>query len=178
MKNFHLLLFLIVLITACSQQSEPKSQADYLQEQLLQYGHRNWIVVVDAAYPLQSKPGIKTILSNKSHEETLKEVLHILRAQKHVKPNIFLDRELDFIEEKSAPGISKCRKQLMDIIDPFSIEKVPHESLIQQLDSASQLFEILVIKTDMDLPYTSVFLQLDCKYWNEHAEEELRNSMK
>ena len=27
------------------------------------YGHRNWIVVADSAYPAQSKPGIETVVS-------------------------------------------------------------------------------------------------------------------
>jgi hypothetical protein len=34
-----------------------------LRESLPLYGHRNWIVVADAAYPAQSKHGIETVLA-------------------------------------------------------------------------------------------------------------------
>lgn len=31
--------------------------------------------------------------------------------------------------------------------------------------------------TNMTLPYTSVFLQLDCAYWKREAEQQLRARM-
>jgi hypothetical protein len=39
---------------------------DILTERLSLYGHRNWIVVVDAAYPAQTSQGIETILCEDS----------------------------------------------------------------------------------------------------------------
>ena len=45
------------------------------------------------------------------------------------------------------------------------------------LDEAGQTFRVLIIKTDMTLPYTSVFLQLDCGYWTAEAEKRLRETM-
>jgi len=35
-------------------------------------------------------------------------------------------------------------------------------------------FNVLIIKTNLTLPYTSVFFQLECGYWNAAAEENLR----
>jgi hypothetical protein len=40
------------------------------------------------------------------------------------------------------------------------------------------MFRILIVKTDMIIPYTSVFFELDCGYWNAEAEGRLRGSMK
>jgi len=36
---------------------------------------------------------------------------------------------------------------------------------------------VLVIKTDMTIPYTSVFFELDCGYWDSDAEKRLREGM-
>ena len=35
-----------------------------LADRLPAYGHRNWIVVADAAYPAQAKDGIETIVAD------------------------------------------------------------------------------------------------------------------
>ena len=45
-----------------------------LEERLPYFGHRNWIVIADSAYPLQSGPGIETIISNESQIETVRHV--------------------------------------------------------------------------------------------------------
>jgi len=37
---------------------------------------------------------------------------------------------------------------------------------------------VVIIKTDLVLPYTSVFMRLDCGYWSAEAESKLRDSMK
>jgi hypothetical protein len=49
-----------------------------------------------------------------------------------------------------------------------------HEGIIQELDAAAKLFNVLIIKTDLAIPYTSVFFQLECGYWNGEAEKNLR----
>lgn len=35
----------------------------------------------------------------------------------------------------------------------------------------------MIIKTDLPLPYTPVFIRLDCGYWSAEAEKELRTAM-
>jgi len=57
------------------------------------------------------------------------------------------------------------------------VSMVPHEELIVKLDEAAKTFRVLVLKTNLTLPYTSVFLELDCGYWDSRAEAELRKSM-
>jgi len=52
-----------------------------------------------------------------------------------------------------------------------------HEKIISLLDQAGQTFRVLIVKTNMTLPYTSVFLQLDCGYWSADAEQRLRKAM-
>ena len=45
------------------------------------------------------------------------------------------------------------------------------------LDQSAQLFRVLIIKTEMTIPYTSVFFELDCGYWNADAEQRLREAI-
>lgn len=46
--------------------------------------------------------------------------------------------------------------------------------IIRRLDESSKLFNVIILKTDETLPYTSVFLELDCGYWNAAKEKHLR----
>jgi hypothetical protein len=54
---------------------------------------------------------------------------------------------------------------------------LPHEKIIANVDEAGKLFHILVLKTNMTIPYTSVFIRLDCKYLSADAEKRLRAMM-
>ncbi len=153
------------------------SWKEILTDRLPLYGHRNWIVVADSAYPAQSNPGIETIVSDASQEETLEEVLRNLAASKHVTPRVYTDQELEFVPQDCAPGISAYRARLRDLLRGHSASVLPHEQIIAKLDDAGQAFRVLIIKTDMTMAYTSVFLYLDCAYWSDDAEHKLRDAM-
>ena len=57
------------------------------------------------------------------------------------------------------------------------VRVVPDEEIIAKLDRAGESFRVLVVKTNMRIPYTSVFFELDCGYWNAQAEKRLRATM-
>ena len=140
------------------------------------YGHRNWIVVADSAYPAQSKPGIETIVSGAGQLEVARKVADAINASKHVRANIYLDRELAFVPEKDSPGVTAYRKQL-DQMFGSSAKELPHEEIIAKLDQVSQVFRVLIIKTELTIPYTTVFFELGCAYWPADAEERMRKAM-
>ena len=173
-------LILTVLLSCfgCSQNSfsgYPWKQK--LNEDLPLFGHRNWIVVVDSAYPKQSKAGIETVATNQAHLEVIETVMKAVEKELHVNANIYLDAELDFVSDSSAPGIELYKKQLEETLEGKNIKKLPHEDIIYKLDEAAQTFNVLILKTNFVLPYTSVFFELDCGYWNAEKEKELRESM-
>ncbi len=140
-------------------------------------GHRNWIVVADAAYPEQSAAGIATILADAEQLDAVRMVLAELAAAPHVKPNIYLDRELGFVAEADAPGIDAYRLELDGLLRGYNVQRAPHEEIIARLDRAAQRFHVLIVKTGLTIPYTSVFFELDCAYWNAEAEARLRAAM-
>ncbi len=149
-----------------------------LHHELPLLGHRNWIVVADSAYPLQTAPGIETIYANEDQVQVVIKVLEELARAKHVKPIIYTDAELKHVPEKNAPGIGAYRKALDRTLGDRRQEALPHEQIISKLDEAGKTFKVLLIKTPLALPYTSVFFQLDCGYWNADSEKELRSAIK
>lgn len=152
-----------------------------LQQYLPLLGHRNWVLVVDKAFPLQSSAAMKVLNSNEDLADVLAYVLKGIAAQPHVRPNVFVDEELNFLDESFCPGIDILRTQLYQVIEecaPGCMSSVLHESIFKMMDEAGALFNIVVVKTESLLPYTSVFIQLDCGYWSAEQEQELRSRMK
>ena len=149
-----------------------------LQKELPLLGHRNWIVVADSAYPLQTAPGIETIYVKADQLEVVKGVIAELAKTRHVKPTIYTDAEMKFVAEKNAPGIGAYRDALEKILANQPVQVLPHEQIIAKLDEAGKTFKVLLIKTPLTKPYTSVFFQLECGYWNADSEAELRKAIK
>ncbi len=170
LKIAYLLLCLLPAMKAQSWQY-------VVAERLPLYGHRNWIVIADSAYPAQSRAGIETIVSGADQMDVLKQVLSALASSRHVRPIIYTDRELKFVPESDAPGIGNYRQQLSTLLKGKSVQSLLHEEIISKLDQAGQTFRVLIIKTNLTIPYTSVFLQLDCAYWSTEAERKLRAAM-
>ncbi|HUW18145.1 MAG TPA: RbsD/FucU domain-containing protein [Sedimentisphaerales bacterium] len=140
-------------------------------------GHRNWIVIADSAYPAQSRAGIETAATGADQIEVVKAALKAVDGAKHVRANVYLDAEMKYVAEESAPGIEAYRRELAVLLDKRAVKSVPHEELIARLDEAAKTFRILILKTNLTLPYTSVFLELDCGYWSPQAEQELRQTI-
>ncbi|MGO9338115.1 MAG: RbsD/FucU domain-containing protein [Terracidiphilus sp.] len=141
------------------------------------FGHRNWIVVADAAYPAQAKAGIETIVAVEGQVNVLRKVLNAIAKSKHVRTHVYLDDELRFVPEGDAPGVGNYREELDGLLTNCTPSLLPHEQIIARLDQSAQLFRILIVKTDMAIPYTSVFFEFDCGYWNADAEQRLRQAI-
>ena len=141
------------------------------------FGHRNWIVVADSAYPAQSRPGIETIVSGAGQIEVARKVLGAIAASKHVRANIYLYQELELVAEQAAPGVSEYRTQLADLLKTANATTMPHEQIIARLDQTAHVFRVLIIKTELTIPYTSIFFELDCGYWSAEARQRLRQAM-
>ena len=148
-----------------------------VEQELPLMGHRNWIVIVDSAYPLQTSSGIETIETNADQLAVVRYVLLALKSSKHVRPLVHTDKELQFVPEEEAPGVERYRQELAKQISGLPADSVAHEILIDRLNEAGKSFHVLVLKTQMAIPYTSVFLQLDCRYWSAESEARLRKAM-
>ena len=151
---------------------------EILKARLQLYGHRNWLVIADSAYPAQSSQGIETIIADEEQTTVLDRTFAILGACMHVKATIYTDQELRFIPEEDAPGISSYREKLDGLLEGYDVCALPHDEIISRLERVGEKFRVLIIKTIMRIPYTSVFLELECGYWNTQAENRLRAAMR
>lgn len=154
--------------------SKTKNWKSEIENTIQLFGHRNWIVVADGAYPKQSNPAIKTITVDAGQLEVVKFVQESIEKTAHVQATIFVDKEMAFVNEKDAKGIENYRLELNKMLYAKNLNTKLHEEIIGELDKSAELFDVLIIKTKLAIPYTSVFFQLECGYWNAEAEKNLR----
>ena len=155
----------------------PNAWRAKVAETLPLLGHRNWILIVDSAYPLQASPGVETVDTNADQLEVVRYVLGAIGNSIHVRPDIFMDAELPFVPDQDAPGASRYRAEIGDLLRSYPVQALPHEQIIANVDETSKLFHVLVLKTNLAIPYTSVFIRLNCKYWGDDAEKSMRAKM-
>lgn len=168
------------MIQSCENKSEcvqPKDWETTLTEKLPYLGHRNWVVITDMAYPLQSGDGITTLFANESYEVVLEKVKKSIDDAPHVFAHVYNDKELGFIPDSDVPGISMLRGKMQEICGK-EVMSLPHEELISRLDAAGKLFHVVIIKTPLTMPYTSTFFELDCNYWDAERQQRLDESLK
>jgi hypothetical protein len=177
MTKMRTALILLLLLTLAMAHAQSSDWRTHLREELPLLGHRNWIAVVDSAYPLQTSTGIETIETNSDHLDVIKEVFDQLSRVKHVRPVTFTDAELKAVPETDAPGVTAYRQALAKLLAASEPQSLPHEEIIAKLDEAGKTFHILVLKTNLTIPYTSVFIRLDCGYWTADQEKQLREKM-
>ena len=161
-----------------AQAAKSPAWTETLKGYLPALGHRNWIVVADSAFPLQISPGIETIATGEDHFAVLKKVLEMVDGAKHVRPKIWLDKELAFVPESLAPGADEARRRLEEMLKARGAAPLLHADLISRLDEVGRTFKIVMVKTTLAVPYTTVFLELDCGYWGSEAEAKMREKMK
>jgi hypothetical protein len=165
---------------ALAQPPQATSRRDWqieMVQRLPLLGHRNWIVIADAAYPAQARAGIETVYVGGDQLDAVRHILRSVDAARHVRAVVYTDQELDHVSDEDAPGINQYRQQLQELLKDRQVASTPHEQIIEQLDKAAETFRVIVYKTDLTIPYTSVFIELDCGYWSETAEKRLRARM-
>lgn len=150
---------------------------DQFASHLPRLGHRNWIVVADAAFPEQSSPGTTVLVASAPLDECLKHVLTAIQESGHVTPSILLDRELGFLTDDLCPGVAALRASIRFECSQLPTGEADHESILDMLNMDGSSYSILIIKTSAMIPYTSVFMRLDCGYWDKDRERLLRSML-
>jgi len=156
---------------------EPLNWKSEVESISKRFGHRNWIVIADAAYPEQSHPAINTMTIDASQLEAIEYVNNLVEKSEHVTANIFLDEELTYLSDEIADGIDDYRIQVNQIIKNRPVSRLLHEEIIKEIDKSAELYKILILKTNLTIPYTSVFFQLECGYWDAESERILREQI-
>lgn len=184
-RNFKYIIAAVLAVTLLACRNNTKdmnnenqtSWQERLEAAMPLLGHRNWIVITDMAYPLQSSPGIETIVADEDFGTVLTKVKAEIDSSAHVFAHVYHDRELDYLTDSIAPGVSKVKAAVNETFGTEA-KSMEHEDIIKKLDNASKLYKILIIKTPLTVPYTSIFLELDCKYWSAEGQKKLDELMK
>lgn len=172
-----LAIALTLIVTGFGSLRGDEAWRTKLHEELPLLGHRNWIVVVDSAYPWQTSAGVETVETNEDAPTVLKAVLDAISKAPHIRPVLYTDAELPFVSEADAPGVSAYRAGLQKLLAGKPTTSLMHEEIIKKLDQAGKTFHVLILKTKLTIPYTSLFLELKCGYWGDEANARLKAAM-
>ena len=176
-KSLALLALLLALLSLAATPTLAQSWQSRVATDLPLLGHRNWILIVDSAYPEQVGPGIETFETNADQLAVVREVLGQIQNSIHVSPSVFLDAELSYVPDQEAPGVSDYRAKLTSLLGDYQVHSRLHQTLIDEVAKDGAQYHVLILKTRLTIPYTSVFIHLDCKYWSASNERGLRESM-
>jgi hypothetical protein len=184
MRNVRVAFVSLVLAAVVCFSAESWAQAGNaswqakVRQQLPLLGHRNWILIVDSAYPLQVSPGVETVETGAGEIAVTNAVLAAVDHSIHVRPIVYLDSELPYLAAQDFAGIASYRDQLKKTLQGRVVKSLPHEEILGMIGETGKSYKVLVLKTTMAMPYTSVFVQLDCKYLSAEQEQKLRRAMK
>ena len=108
----------------------------------------------------------------------LEEVLRTIERTEHVRPKVYLTRELTVVENDYAPGVDAYRQELQPALHGYRPTEMDQESIITLMHDARKSFDVLVLRTTTALPYSSVFIELQPGYWDGESETRLRELMR
>ncbi|MGE9269238.1 MAG: hypothetical protein ACQKBU_00415, partial [Verrucomicrobiales bacterium] len=149
-----------------------------IDHQVGQLGYRNWIVIAESSFPAHSRPGTRQVNTYQAIPEVLDEVLRTLERSEHVRPKIYVSREMNLVENDYAPGIQQLRVDVTQALHAYETVELEHDSIVTLMLDAQRSFDVLVLRTTTALPYSSVFLELQPGYWDGEAEARLREIMR
>jgi hypothetical protein len=158
-------------------QPKPFTWKDAANRQIGQLGYRNWIIIAEASFPAHNGPGFRQVTADVDVPEAVDYVLNTLEQTEHVRPGVYLPREQRSVENDFAPGIDELRKKIRASLHGHETTELDQQSLITLLEDASRSFDVLVIRTQTALPYSSVFLELQPGYWDADSENRLREKI-
>ena len=145
-----------------------------MANQVAQLGYRNWIVISEASFPAQNRVGIRQVTTTAEIPEALDYVLRTLEQTQHVRPQLYLTRELRALENNYTPGIDEHRRRVRAALHSYETTEIEQQSLLTLLEDANRSFDVLVVRTPTALPYSSVFIELQPGYWDAESETRLR----
>jgi hypothetical protein len=164
----------MVATSGCMFMESENTWRAAVDSQTAQLGYRNWIVIAEASFPAHSRSGVRQVTAPVEVPVAVDYVLQALERTENVRPQVYLTRELRSVENDFAPGIDSLREKLRDSLHGHEPTELDQQSLLTLLEDANRSFDVLVIRTQTALPYSSVFLELKPGYWDADSETRLR----
>ncbi|MFR4223761.1 MAG: hypothetical protein ACLT38_09115 [Akkermansia sp.] len=93
------------------------------------------------------------MVSDKTSDEVLLDVLNMLEEEAHVVPRIMISSELRSVTEDYAPGIKRYRNNINKMLPGRQHFELMSRTINSLIEDAAKQFNVLVIKTKTSLPY-------------------------
>lgn len=170
--------FLLALLAGCA--GDPDAARPWkktIRRELAHLGARNWIVVAEAAFPVQSRRGLRVIHIDADIPDLVDGIEQVIEETHHVKPRIYVTAEMGKVEYDYAPGVKHYRKELETALHGRETLALNNSMLMRMLADTRRTYRVLVIKSRTALPYSSVFMELGSGYWDAESEDHLRDAM-
>ncbi len=145
-------------------------------EWLYAFGRGNWVVISDSSFPLLSAGGVEMVVTGRDQMPVIEFTVKSLSQISHLHARVWLDQELAHVTEAQAPGIDAFRKRIGALTKTARV--APHDELIARVSTAAAQYRALVVKTTSHLPYTNLFIEMDCGFWDPEREAALRAAMR
>ena len=114
-----------------------------LRQELPLLGHRNWVLIVDSAYPLQVSPGIETIETGDDQLGVTQAVLTEINRSIHVRPLIYLDSELPYVPSADYKDVNAYREGLKKLLKPYSVQLLLHAEILDKVSETAKTYRRL-----------------------------------
>ena len=165
------------VLVGCGSQPAPKPWIGSLRNEMSYLGARNWVVIAEAAFPVQSRSGLRVLKLDADIPEVLEGVEQVIEEKHHVKPRVYVTAELESVPYDYAPGVRNYKKTLDEALSGRETVRLDNSMLLRLMGNANKSYRVLVIKTRTAIPYSSVFIELGSGYWDAESEAALRTSM-
>lgn len=184
---FNKLLFglgtIVVVSVFCGCATPPEWKLPWYKKfdnRLPVMGKDNWIIIADSAYPCRRASGIETIATRKSLPAVLDYVLSGLDDEGHAGATAWLSSELEKIPDRDAIGITKVHHEIRRLLNEakVTIKVATEQEILKKIETETVDYNVLVLKSGTPMPYTSVYLHLDCRYWDDAREKRLRDALR
>ena len=166
-----------VSLVGCVDQQASRPWLGTIRSELGHLGARNWVVIGEAAFPIQSRQGVRVIQLDADIPDVLEGIEDVIEEKHHVKPRVYVTAELESVPYDYAPGVRAYKKRLNEALHGREPMRLDNDMLMHLLNDTSKTYRVLVIKTRTALPYSTVFIELGSGYWDAESESVLRQNI-
>ena len=174
--------FLLISIFAGLSSCIPTPQKESsihatLRPEIRELGARNWVVIAEAAFPIQSRKGLEVLQLDADIPEIVEAVEQVIEETHHLKPRIYQTTEIGNVDYDYAPGVKNYRKELTTALYGRETFKLEHDILLDMMNNTSKTYRVILIKSRTALTYSTVFMEMGSGYWGVDSESALRDAM-
>ena len=143
LRVYFFCIFICMLATCHSKNEKgravpPTTVVEELRSKLSVMGARNWIVISEAAFPIQNIKGLEVFPVEGGIPEVLALVEEVIEETHHVKPRIYVSSEISHVDYDHAPDVMNYRSDLKDALQSRQVVTLDHDLLLEVLKNTSE----------------------------------------